>query len=451
MHSTNRNEAIYLFLGDLLILYVALFLTLLARYGYSAFDLGRMLELHLFPFSILFILWTLVFFIAGLYEKHTLFLQKQLPELLSRALATNVFIAVLFFYLIPAFQITPKGNLFIYLFVSSTLLFFWRRYRLHSLRGKDRQSAVIIGSGEEMRRIEQEINQNPRYRIEFNFSVDTSLSSSVDSDELIRRVKSEHISLIVADLHDQRIQAMLPRLYDLLFTKVQFVDMNKTYEDIFDRVPISLVRHHWFLEHISAVSLRVTYDFLKRVMDSVVAFILGALSLFLYPFVYTAIKLDDGGPIFVFQERVGQNGKIIKTIKFRTMSRDDAGLSELKQDNKVIRVGAFLRRTRIDELPQLWNVLRGEMSLIGPRPELPSLVEVYEREIPYYNVRHLIKPGLSGWAQIYHKTPPKVDADAEETATKLSYDLYYLKNRSLVLDIKIALKTLKVLLSQSGV
>ena len=148
---------------------------------------------------------------------------------------------------------------------------------------------------------------------------------------------------------------------------------------------------------------------------------------------------------------MGQNGKSIRTIKFRTMSRDDAGRPELKEGNKITRVGRFLRRTRLDELPQLWNVFRGEMSLIGPRPELPSLVAVYEREVPYYNIRHLIKPGLSGWAQLYHKTPPKVDANLNETATKLSYDLYYLKNRSFWLDVKIALKTVKVLLSRSGV
>ena len=186
-------------------------------------------------------------------------------------------------------------------------------------------------------------------------------------------------------------------------------------------------------------------------MDAVASLLLGTLSFMLYPFVYIAIKLDDGGRIFVMQERVGQGGNIIRTIKFRTMSRDDAGLSALKEGNKVTRVGSFLRSTRIDELPQLWNVFRGEMSLIGPRPELPSLVAVYEREVPYYNIRHLIKPGLSGWAQLYHKTPPKVDANKEETATKLSYDLYYLKNRSFWLDLKIALKTVKVLLSRSGV
>ncbi len=451
MRITNRKEALYLFLGDVFILYFTLLLTLLIRYGYSPFDFKRMLQLHLLPFSILFILWVFVFFIAGLYEKHTLFLQKQLPRLLSQALTANAILAVLFFYFFPAFKITPKVNLFIYLFVSSAFVFLWRRRQLSSLPGADRQRAVIIGSGEEMKQIEQEINGNPRYRIRFELSLDTSGMPEIDPHALVSNITDKAISLVVVDLHDEKIQTLLPRLYELLFKQVQFVDMHQVSEDIFDRVPISLIKHHWFLEHISSVSLRFTYDFLKRSMDSVIALLLGLFSLVLHPFVFVAIKLDDGGDIFVFQERVGQNGRIITTVKFRTMARDDAGLPELKEGNRVTRVGLFLRRTRIDELPQLWNVLRGEMSLIGPRPELPSLVAVYEREVPYYNIRHLIKPGLSGWAQLYHKTPPKVDANSEETAVKLSYDLYYLKNRSFWLDLKIALKTVKVLLSRSGV
>ena len=126
-------------------------------------------------------------------------------------------------------------------------------------------------------------------------------------------------------------------------------------------------------------------------------------------------------------------------------------MSETEKE-KITPVGLFLRKTRIDELPQLINVLRGDISLIGPRPELPDLARVYERDIPFYNTRHLITPGLSGWAQLYQKEPPKfkmVGYDA--TKTKLSYDLYYIKNRSAFLDIKITLKTIKTLLSRSGV
>ena len=122
-----------------------------------------------------------------------------------------------------------------------------------------------------------------------------------------------------------------------------------------------------------------------------------------------------------------------------------------KSELQITRVGKFIRLTRIDELPQLWNVLRGDISLVGPRPEFPSLVAVYEKEIPYYNVRHLIQPGLSGWAQIYHSAHPHHAVAVNDTRDKLSYDLYYVKHRSFLLDLRIALQTFKALISKSGV
>jgi lipopolysaccharide/colanic/teichoic acid biosynthesis glycosyltransferase len=123
----------------------------------------------------------------------------------------------------------------------------------------------------------------------------------------------------------------------------------------------------------------------------------------------------------------------------------------ISKDPHITKVGSFIRKLRIDELPQIWSVIKGDMSLIGPRPEVPSLVKQYESQISFYNIRHLIKPGLSGWAQLYHTDPPKTAADEEKTRRKLSYDLYYIKNRSFMLDLKIALKTIKALLSRSGV
>jgi lipopolysaccharide/colanic/teichoic acid biosynthesis glycosyltransferase len=184
-------------------------------------------------------------------------------------------------------------------------------------------------------------------------------------------------------------------------------------------------------------------------MDIFLSFVIGLVSLLLYPFVAIAIKLDDGGKILFAQDRVGKNNKLIKILKFRSMS-ERSGDTE-QSEARVTRVGKWLRALRIDELPQLWSVLKGDISMIGPRPEIPTLVKHYEDEISYYNVRHLIKPGLSGWAQLYHKDPPKVVADSQKTRRKLSYDLYYIKNRSFMLDIKIALKTIKALLSRSGV
>jgi lipopolysaccharide/colanic/teichoic acid biosynthesis glycosyltransferase len=132
------------------------------------------------------------------------------------------------------------------------------------------------------------------------------------------------------------------------------------------------------------------------------------------------------------------------------MSFNDDESGENKINNKITKVGGFLRKSRLDEIPQLWNVWRGDLSLIGPRPELPALAKVYEKEVPYYNVRHLIPPGLSGWAQLYHENHPHQGVNVEETKNKLSYDLYYVKNRSLMLDLKITLKTIKALLSRTG-
>ena len=245
------------------------------------------------------------------------------------------------------------------------------------------------------------------------------------------------------------MEPILPHFYNLIFSKIKFVDMHKIYEDIFDRVPLSLLKYNWFLENISFAP-KIGYDSFKRGMDIGLSFLLGIISLVFYPFTVLFIKLDDGGPIFISQERVGQNNKIIKISKFRSMSVNDDGVTEKEKEQKITRAGQFLRKTRIDELPQLWSILKGDMSLVGPRPEMPSLAKLYEKEIPYYNIRHLIKPGLSGWAQLYHRTPPKFDASSDETKIKLSYDLYYIKNHSFLLDLKIALKTLKALLSRSG-
>ena len=147
---------------------------------------------------------------------------------------------------------------------------------------------------------------------------------------------------------------------------------------------------------------------------------------------------------------MGQNNKVIRLLKFRTMLFNDAGeWKERGIENRVTKVGNFLRKTRLDEFPQLWNVIRGDISLIGPRPEFPNAVKHYSEELPYYNVRHLIKPGLSGWAQIYGEHPHH-GVDVNKTANKLSYDLYYIKNRSFFLDIKIALQTIKTLGSIAG-
>ena len=444
----NKKEPTLLLFGDFVAFTVALWVALLLRYGNV--PSGKLFNEHFIPFFILFIVWIGVFFIAGLYERHTQILRNRLGGILLRAQLTNSFLAVLFFYLVPYFGITPKTILFLHLFASFILIFSWRSFAFPLLEAKNRQSAVLIGTGEEMNELMEEVNSDPRYSLRFVSSLDLSEMKGFDlREEIIKRIYADSANVVAVDFKNEKVEPLLPKLYSLIFSNVRFIDMHKIYEDIFDRIPLSLVKYSWFLEHISGAAEK-SYDILKRAMDVAVSLILGVVSIIFYPFVAAAIKIEDRGPIFFRQGRVGQNNKEIKVIKFRSMKvhNDKDGVAI---DPQPTRVGGFLRKTRIDELPQLWNVLRGDLSLVGPRPEIPALVKLYEKEIPYYNIRHLIKPGLSGWAQLYHNEPPKFAAGVSETKKKLSYDLFYIKNRSLLLDLKVALRTIKVLLSREGI
>ncbi len=448
MLTVNKKEPFILIFGDLIVLFLSLWLMLLVRYW--SIPTEGLISSHLAPFSIIFLVWVVVFFIAGLYEKHTLILKSQIGGIILNAQIANSATAFLFFYLIPYFGITPKTNLFIFLFVSSGLMVFWRLYLFPSLYAPKKQNAVLVGTGVEMRELEQEVNNNPRYNINFISSVDIDDIGTLDfKEEVLNRVYSEDVTMIAADFRNEKIETILPNLYNLIFSKVKFVDMYRIYEDIFDRIPLSLVKHSWFLEHISG-SAQKGYDVLKRGMDIILSLILSIPSLVIFPFVYIAIKIEGSGDVFFFQERIGKNNKHIRLIKFRSLAMHNSPDGIAKEPTPTI-VGKFLRKTRIDELPQLWNVLKGDLSLIGPRPEIPTLALLYEKEIPYYNIRHLIKPGLSGWAQLYQNLPPKWGMGVNETRIKLSYDLYYIKNRSLLVDLKIALRTIKTLLSREGV
>jgi len=449
MNSLNRKEPFVLLLGDLGSFVVALWLSLFLR----SFEMPSkdLFLTHLLPFSLLFALWILVFYIAGLYEKHTAILKSKLPSILANTQIANSTLAVVFFYFIPFFGITPKTILFIYLLVSFVLILSWRIYGYFVIGHGHPHNAVLIGSGDEMKELFEEVNNNSVYNIKFISSVDLGRADEKGFwDEIISHIYSEDVSVIAIDLANKNVEPVLPHLYNLIFSKISFIDMHKIYEDIFDRVPLSLLNHDWFLENISTLP-RGGYDALKRLMDIVISIPLLFIPILSYPFVLVAMKLEGRGPIFTYQDRIGRNNRIIRILKFRTMLFNDNGDWQNKGViNKVTRVGNFLRKTRLDEFPQLWNVLRGDISLIGPRPEFPEAVKHYTDEISYYNIRHLIKPGLSGWAQIHQDKHPHHGLDSLETADKLSYDLYYIKNRSFLLDIKIALRTLKTLLSIAG-
>ncbi|MGM0629029.1 MAG: sugar transferase [Patescibacteria group bacterium] len=433
------RDIFILAVGDVVILYVSLWLTLLVRYG--RVPDADILDAHLIPFSILFIAWIVVFYIAGLYERPILALKVNVSSLIFETHLVNSVISLGFFYFIPLFSISPKTNLVIFLFVSLVLFLSWRTASYWLLRSREPTPAFLISSGKEMRELRDEVNNDARRRAVFVSSVDLDKIGGMDlRRDIVDTIYSEGVKVIVVDLHHKNTEDLLPHLYNLIFSNIRFVDMQRLYEDFFKRVPLSVLRYNWFLENISSAP-KNSYEFVKRGLDIVMAFIFGSLSLLLYPFLALAIYIEDKGPVFFSQQRVGKKNIPITIYKFRTMTADG---------ERPTRVGRFLRSCHLDELPQLWSVLRGDLSLIGPRPEMPDMVKEYEKALPYYNIRHLIKPGLSGWAQLFAADPPKFSISAQKTAHKLSYDLYYIKNRSFFLDLQVLLKTVKHLLLNKG-
>ena len=188
---------------------------------------------------------------------------------------------------------------------------------------------------------------------------------------------------------------------------------------------------------------------IKRVVDILFAAILGLVGLILLPILAIIIKLDSKGPLIYKQKRVGLTGKVFKVYKLRTMrqdaEKDGQAVWAKKGDARVTKVGKFIRKTRLDEIPQFWNILMGNMSFVGPRPERPEFVDQLKEEILFYNERHLVKPGLTGWAQINYP----YGASVEDAREKLSYDLFYIKNQSLAMDISIILKTINTIFNIS--
>ena len=447
MLGANKREPLILLIGDVLCLFLSLLLALYLR----AFEIPSLsiILLNLSSWSFIFAITILSFFIAGLYEKHRSMLRKKIPELLFNSEIVNTVIAIIFFYFTPFSGVSPRTILFIYIVVSFFILFSWRMLALNLFFSREKENALLIARGAEASLLEKEINENPRYTFKIISRVDIEARGLDFEKDVSDRIKNENVRILIVDSVDQKVSCFLPNFYNLIFSRITFLEMHDLYEEVFDRVPVSLLDYSWFLEHISATP-REVYDLLKRLMDVLISIPLFIISLIFYPFIFIAELFEGNRTLFSFQERVGQFGKTIKLIKFRTMLYDDNGDWEKAEKNKVTKVGKFLRMSRLDELPQLWNVLRGDISLIGPRPEFPKAVSEYENQIPYYGVRHIIKPGLSGWAQIYGEHPHH-GIGVSETKNKLSYDLFYIKRRSLLLDLIIALKTIKTLLSKQGI
>jgi lipopolysaccharide/colanic/teichoic acid biosynthesis glycosyltransferase len=337
----------------------------------------------------------------------------------------------------------------------------WRLYIVPLLASKTNKRALLLADGAEAIELVDEINNNNRYDYTFIRLIDSETAGKTPEfkEKLLALIERERIQIIVADPHSKYLEAVLPALFDKAFLDFQFtfLDFYTVYEDTFDRVPLTALRYDWFLTHVSQ-SKSLVYDVIKRGIDVIGSVVLGLVFLLILPFVYIAMRLEGKGELFITQERLGQYNRPITVYKLRTMTHNFSGSStwtneDAKLGNVVTKVGAFLRKTSIDEIPQVWTILKGDMSLIGPRNDTLGLGQRLADDIPYYKIRYFVKPGVTGWAQTnqqYHEGTISPQS-LEESRVRFAYDLYYVKNRSLTLDIAIALKTIKTLLSRFGV
>jgi len=221
-------------------------------------------------------------------------------------------------------------------------------------------------------------------------------------------------------------------------------------EQLLNRVPLELAREDRWLNRLGPERiLESRYALIKRGIDLGVALGIALALLPLFPLVALLIKLDSRGPILYSQDRVGLRGEIFRIYKFRSMRTDaeaNGAVWATARDSRVTRSGRFMRKTRLDELPQIWNLLRGDMALVGPRPERPEFTTTLAAEIPAYDLRHTVKPGLTGWAQVCYRYTSSI----RDTRAKVEYDLYYVKHCSLQMDLKIMLRTVKTVVAMQG-
>jgi len=273
------------------------------------------------------------------------------------------------------------------------------------------------------------------------------LDTFCDPESFVWNAVTRDVRIVVMADEKELSEQARGALFSLISLPARFVRLPEFYETVFQKVPVGSINDLWFLENIDLRSKK-PYEAVKRGLDIILSLAGLLVCLPFFPFFAAAICLGSRGPAFFKQTRLGKSGRPFVMRKFRTMRTDFNDFSPTgKKDARITRFGGFLRKTRIDELPQMFNILRGEMSIVGPRPERPELAQDLERSIPFYRQRLLVKPGVTGWDQVsgeYHS--PSV----EDTYKKLQYDLYYVKNLSPLLDIAILLKTVMTVLMREG-
>jgi sugar transferase (PEP-CTERM system associated) len=362
-------------------------------------------------------------------------------------------------------EVLPGGAHFREIFVDVVILAFAGLVLVRQilvsplLRTRFAHNVLVIGTGTEARGVESalEAGAGGGFRLRGFYAFDQiaeqgdlpvrTYSRDVPLVDLVRRLR---IDEVIVAVREQRGGGLpLQALLDCRLRGVQVTDLPRFFERVYYRIPIESLKASWLI-YGNGFRQDAVRTAVKRLFDIVASLALLAVMMPVIVIVTLLITMESGGPVIYRQERVGLKGKTFQLLKFRSMRADAEPDGKptwaAVDDPRVTRLGSFLRRSRVDELPQLLNVLKGEMSLVGPRPERPVFVAMLTEQIPFYGVRHSVKPGITGWAQVRYS----YGADVAQSMKKLEYDLYYVKNHSLLLDIRILVATVRVVLLGEG-
>ena len=429
---TLTTKKTILFILDIFSFYLALIITLFLGFGKNLS--WAIIRLHFVAFSYLYPIFATSLFIFDNYNLN----KKHSFSIVIKLTATIILFSILaiaFFYTFNSLGVTPKINLLIFVIVVSILLL-TIRVALFSLFSSHFQNKVLIfKKTKDSKELAKNLKDNPQLGYKF-----IGFINKKDLPSLKEIISKNNIQTIVI-AKDVSVDPKTAQFFSTLIPLgINFLTLSRAYEIIFRKIPLNYLNEAWALENLEG-NKKTIYEKTKRLSDIIGALLIILISWPLWLIISIAIILEDGYPVFYHQERIGKNNQPFILIKFRSMKKNAevSGPRWAKtKDTRVTKVGRVLRILHLDELPQMINVLKGEISLVGPRPERPEFVEKLEKEIPFYNLRHTILPGFTGWAQINFRYARSI----QDSFEKFQYDLYYIKNRSLILDLETLLKTL---------
>jgi sugar transferase (PEP-CTERM system associated) len=360
------------------------------------------------------------------------------------------------YYLFPIIIISTKIFWTGYIAICISIALWRFFYSIVLDRRMFTQPILLLGAGKLAEKIAEEIDskRDSGYKIiAYLASTNPSFNHGnvpfYDNEKTLPELIKQHtIEKIVVALDDRRGKTPIEELMTCKLAGMLIVKGERFFEELTGKIMVEKINPDAIIFSEGFKKNRLI-RLLKRLVDILTASLGLIISFPCICICSLAIKIDSPGPIFYFQERVGEKGKLYKLIKFRSMTVNAEQYGPVwagKNDNRVTKVGGFIRKVRIDEIPQMWNVLKGEMSFVGPRPERPVFVDQLKKIIPYYSLRHNVKPGITGWAQICYP----YGATEEDALRKLEYDLYYIKNMSLRMDLLIIFQTIKTVLFQKG-